>query len=134
MPILWNVGEIMSFYRSARRVRNPELSIDIRHGAFKECIARHAGAIGFGYRETYQRISNPFGFCLEQRPSLEQLLLAIDTLETEYHRFQHRLNVFARSRIRNKLRGCRCPSRTELQTLAIRTILADRCLCENFSV
>ena len=103
----------MSFNNSARRVRNPELSLKERDSALRSCLALMVGIVG----ERHSGLRAAYMPWIPEAPTNQQLMNAMSSLEIARNRHLEKLRAFERKRIREKMRGRRQPRRKDLDEL-----------------
>jgi hypothetical protein len=106
-----------NFQSQARKARHPSvLPAHLAH-AFGSCVVCFAFLTGQSYTATDARLARRFGYICRRDATSEQLLAALDALETERNHFLQRLSAFALHRITRKRRGQRTPTIAELAVL-----------------
>ncbi len=107
----------MSFHWYARKVRNPRLPIWTRRAAFYSCVLRYCWLTQQPYLQIRGAFTSQFALNGDRAPSEQRLLDALAALERARRQFLERLRAFERKRIRQKLRGQRCPQPADIQAL-----------------
>lgn len=107
----------MNFHTDARKVRKTDLPFTKRRAAFHSCIEGYIWLIKGKFNNTYSRYSNHFGFDTEVPDASERLSQAMDALEKERNLFLEQLRLFDKTRVREKMRGRRSPSKSAVEAL-----------------
>ncbi|MEM7712183.1 MAG: hypothetical protein AAF349_01085 [Cyanobacteria bacterium P01_A01_bin.68] len=107
----------MSFQTYARKVRKTELSFKNRRSAFRSCINSYCWLTKEEFQSTDARYSSGFGFNSDISNSGDRLNQAMDNLEKERNIFLEKLRLFGQKRIQEKSRGCRFPSKSDIEAL-----------------
>src|SRR5262245_36407475 len=89
----------MSFYTSARRVRETDLPPSHRLSAFRSCIQLYHCLIKQPFTKTFARYEECFGLKTSESTFNEQINQAMNALETERRLFLERLYRFEKYRI-----------------------------------
>ena len=124
------------FNAQARRVRNIRLPIPVRVVAFHACVGSYCWLTRQKFQATRERFAAAYWITKTPPPTVVGLrvrhvrsdfeppdaqswflIRAIDALQRERHDFLDRLRRFERRRIREKFRGRRRASRTEMEAL-----------------
>lgn len=107
----------MSFRTYARKVRKVDLPFKNRRSAFRSCINSYCGLTKQEFQITCERYSDRFGFNADIPDAGDRLNQAMDALETERNIFLQRLRQFDNTRIKEKIRGRRFPSKLAIEKL-----------------
>lgn len=108
--------EVMSFNYFARKVMNPNLPMGVRYSALHSCILRLVWKTGEPFTKAVARLNSEFGFKTKD-PSDYQLLSTLAAVERERNLVLEKVRAFEHRRIREKIRGKRCISKKDQNTV-----------------
>lgn len=107
----------MSFNNYAQKVRDSTLSFITRRSALSSCIGKFCWLTNQSYQRVRTSYADKFGFDNLTQQDDTTLIMAIDELTAERNRFLEKLRAFQHKRIRDKMRGRRKPTKSDIKKL-----------------